>query len=181
MTTGSRDRPSGSCGRGRKKVSTESPATVQSSPFTSTTPSTPVTSQVGPANQQLIMVSNPNYVLHFAMPPADPAIELRVGDSSSTPQQDAPLTSPVIQLRIFSDGMQVFAPNNNACTQEISEVIKSMYDHPWPTYTQILVETRDRWFQKWTVEPNNLKVIWDAEHNLMIRKIYDHRAAKRLQ
>ncbi|RYR26861.1 hypothetical protein Ahy_B02g061170 [Arachis hypogaea] len=66
----------------------------------------------------------------------------------------------------FSDR---FAPNPNACTQEISEVIKSMYDHPWPTYTQISAETRDRWFQKWV-----LKFIWDAEHNLIIRKIYDH-------
>ncbi|RYQ94842.1 hypothetical protein Ahy_B08g089794 [Arachis hypogaea] len=57
-----------------------------------------------------------------------------------------------------------FAPNPNACIQEISDIIKSMYDHLWPTYTQI-----------------PLKFIWDAEHNLMISKIYHHRTAKRFQ
>ncbi|QHO10650.1 uncharacterized protein DS421_15g491470 [Arachis hypogaea] len=83
-----------------------------------------------------------------------------MGDSSNSPKQDVPPPPPVIWLRIWPDGMQSFAPNLNTCTQEISEVIKSMYDHPWPTCTQIPTDVRERWFQK---------------------KIYDHRVAKRLQ
>ncbi|QHO50922.1 uncharacterized protein DS421_1g26460 [Arachis hypogaea] len=66
-----------------------------------------------------------------------------------------------------------FAPNNNAYRQEISEMIKSMYNHTWPSYTKIPTETRERWFQK-----RALKFIWDTEHNLMIRKIYKHQVAK---
>ncbi|RYR47017.1 hypothetical protein Ahy_A07g032915 [Arachis hypogaea] len=51
-----------------------------------------------------------------------------------------------------------------------------MYDHPWTSYTKIPTETRERWFQKW-----EFKFIWDTEHNLMIKNIYNHRAAKQLQ
>ncbi|RYR44858.1 hypothetical protein Ahy_A08g041136 [Arachis hypogaea] len=64
-----------------------------------------------------------------------------------------------------------FAPNNNVCTQEMTNVIKMMYDYPWPSYKKILFETRERWFQKWV----------DKEYNLIIRKIYDHRMGWRLQ
>ncbi|RYR62508.1 hypothetical protein Ahy_A04g020164 [Arachis hypogaea] len=71
---------------------------------------------------------------------------------------------------------RLFAPNPNTCTQKISVVIKLMYNHLWLTYTQIPAETRDRWFQKWA-----LKFIWDAEYNLMIKKIYYHRVAKHFQ
>ncbi|RYQ94985.1 hypothetical protein Ahy_B08g089968 [Arachis hypogaea] len=67
-------------------------------------------------------------------------------------------------------------PDNNACTQEITEVIRSMYDDAWSTYTKVPTKVRERWFQKL-----GLKFTWDQEHALMIRKIFDHRAAKRLQ
>ncbi|RYR75719.1 hypothetical protein Ahy_A01g000295 [Arachis hypogaea] len=49
-----------------------------------------------------------------------------------------------------------------------------MYDQLWPTYTQIPADVRERWFQKWA-----LKFIWDAEHNIIIGKIYDHQVTKR--
>ncbi|RYR58363.1 hypothetical protein Ahy_A05g024075 [Arachis hypogaea] len=69
-----------------------------------------------------------------------------------------------------------FVLNSNTCTQEMTNVIKLMYDHPWPSYKKISIETRERWFQKWV-----LHFIWDAEHNLTIRKIFDHRIGQRLQ
>ncbi|QHN77022.1 uncharacterized protein DS421_19g649060 [Arachis hypogaea] len=98
------------------------------------------------------------------MPTTNPTL----GDSSNVPQQDASPPLLIIRLRIWPDGMQSFAPNLNACVQEITEVITSMYDHPWPSYTKILADTK-------------AMVSEVDEHNLMIRKIFDHRAAKRLQ
>ncbi|QHO08568.1 uncharacterized protein DS421_14g473790 [Arachis hypogaea] len=65
-----------------------------------------------------------------------------VGDSSNVSQPDVPPPPSIIQMRIWSDGM--FAPNNRACTQEISNVIKSMYNNSWPNYTKISTETRKR-------------------------------------
>ncbi|RYR09554.1 hypothetical protein Ahy_B05g077906 [Arachis hypogaea] len=37
-----------------------------------------------------------------------------------------------------------FALNNNACTQEMTNVIKLMYDHPWPSYMKIPAKTREQ-------------------------------------
>ncbi|QHO19563.1 uncharacterized protein DS421_11g330070 [Arachis hypogaea] len=150
MTTGSRNRSSGTCGRSRGWASTESPRAAQSSPSILATLSTPVMSQAVPSDQQFIMVPNQNWVPPSATPPADVAMtstELAVGDTSNAPEQDAPPPLLVIRMKIWPDGMQLFAPNTNACTQQISE----------------------------------LKFIWDAEHNLMIRKIYDHGTAKCFQ
>ncbi|RYR04660.1 hypothetical protein Ahy_B06g084436 [Arachis hypogaea] len=69
-----------------------------------------------------------------------------------------------------------FLPNPNACTQEMTNVIKLMYDQPCPSYTKIPAETRQRWFEKWA-----LHFIWDAGHDLAIRKIFDYRMGRRLQ
>ncbi|RYR24830.1 hypothetical protein Ahy_B02g058374 [Arachis hypogaea] len=68
-----------------------------------------------------------------------------------------------------------FAPNNNTCTQKMTNIIKLMYDHLWARYTKILAETREGWFQKWA-----LNFIWALEHDLTIRKIFDHRMSRRL-
>ncbi|QHO53717.1 uncharacterized protein DS421_2g50400 [Arachis hypogaea] len=76
-------------------------------------------------------------------------------------------------LKFFIDR---FAPNNNACTRKISNVINSIYNNPWSSYTTIPIETRERWFQKWAE-----KFIWDREYDILIRKIYDHWIARRLQ
>ncbi|RYR68469.1 hypothetical protein Ahy_A03g014961 [Arachis hypogaea] len=64
--------------------------------------------------------------------------------NAECPQQDAPTSPSIIQLRFWPDGMQSFALNLNTCTQEIIEVIKSMYDRPWPTYRQIPAEAKER-------------------------------------
>ncbi|QHO56038.1 uncharacterized protein DS421_3g70260 [Arachis hypogaea] len=94
------------------------------------------------------MVPNPNWVPPSAMPSADAvttSTERAVGDSSNASEQDVLQSPPVIWLRIWPDGMQLFAPNSNARTHEIPEVIKSMYDQPWLTYMQILAETKESW------------------------------------
>ncbi|QHO60202.1 uncharacterized protein DS421_3g105460 [Arachis hypogaea] len=101
------------------------------------------------------MVANLNYVAHSAMPPprpTAPVTESAVGDSSNASQPDAPPPPSIIQMRIWPYSMQAFAPNNNACTQEIFNVIKSMYNHPWSNYTKIPAETKGRWFHKWTAK-----------------------------
>ncbi|RYQ85886.1 hypothetical protein Ahy_B10g105511 [Arachis hypogaea] len=66
--------------------------------------------------------------------------------------------------------LTTFTPNNNAFIQKCTNVIKLMYDHPWPSYKKIPAETRERWFQK-----------WDKTHDPIIRKIFDHRIARQFQ
>ncbi|QHO24718.1 uncharacterized protein LOC110267962 [Arachis ipaensis] len=66
MTTGSRGRATRSCGRGRMRVSTD-PRTAQSLLFTPITPSTPLTSQVGPVDQQFILAPNPRTTWFFLL------------------------------------------------------------------------------------------------------------------
>ncbi|RYQ98520.1 hypothetical protein Ahy_B07g086252 [Arachis hypogaea] len=44
-----------------------------------------------------------------------------------------------------------------------------MYDIAWMSYTKILAETRDHWFYK-----REEKFIWDKEHDILIKKIYNH-------
>ncbi|QHO11672.1 uncharacterized protein DS421_15g500170 [Arachis hypogaea] len=100
MTTGSRSRSSGSHGHGREKVSIESPRTAQSSPSTLTTPSTPVMSQAGPADQQFIMVPNPNYVPSSAM--TIQRQSLRWVIPLMRPSRILPPPPPVIRLRILT-------------------------------------------------------------------------------
>ncbi|RYQ99446.1 hypothetical protein Ahy_B07g087386 isoform A [Arachis hypogaea] len=58
----------------------------------------------------------------------------------------------------------------------MTNIIKRMYDHPWPSYKKIFSETRERWFQKWAVN-----FIWDKEHDALIGKIYDHQMGRQLQ
>ncbi|RYR77935.1 hypothetical protein Ahy_A01g002647 isoform A [Arachis hypogaea] len=77
-----------------------------------------------------------------------------------------------------------FATNNNACTQESINVIKLMYDQQWPSYKKIPAETRERWFQKLTSAKcffKQEKFIWEKTYDAMIRKMFDHRIARRLQ
>ncbi|RYR28062.1 hypothetical protein Ahy_B01g052162 [Arachis hypogaea] len=129
------------------------------------------------------MVSNPKYVppsTLTTLPPTaqqaastftpPPAMDVAALESShgSEGASDASPPPPIILVR--------FTPNNNACTQEKTNVIKLMYDHPWHSYMKILAETRKRWFQKWA-----LHFRWDAEHDLTMRKIFDHRMGRRLQ
>ncbi|MED6127366.1 hypothetical protein PIB30_087473 [Stylosanthes scabra] len=51
-----------------------------------------------------------------------------------------------IHLRL--DGKNGFLPSN-ASTQEMSDVVKLMYDTPWLSYGMVPIEVKDRWFNKW--------------------------------
>ncbi|RYR08156.1 hypothetical protein Ahy_B05g075714 [Arachis hypogaea] len=99
---------------------------------------------------------NPNYVpLSMAMtsPPivqqaASTATPTRATDAmapesnhGSKAAADAPPPLPTTQLCIWPDGSTGFFTNTNACTQKMTNVIKLMYDQPWPSYTKILAET----------------------------------------
>ncbi|QHO11919.1 uncharacterized protein DS421_15g502470 [Arachis hypogaea] len=92
--------------RSRGRVSTKFLGTIQSLPSTLPTPSTPMTSQAGPSDQQFYHGPNLNYVSPSVTPFADPVIKPAVGDSSSTPQQDAFPPPPIIRMRIWPDDMQ---------------------------------------------------------------------------
>ncbi|RYR28425.1 hypothetical protein Ahy_B01g052547 [Arachis hypogaea] len=180
------DQPNGrGRGHGRGRVSAGTLENSGSSPSNSTTP---VTSQiVGASEQPFIIVSNPNYVPASTVTPLPPfaqqstvsatpppATDTAVLESSHGSQPyDAPLPSPIVRLTIWFDGRMTFAPNNDACTQEMTNVIKLMYDHPWPSYKKISSETRDFFVQ--------LLFIWDKEHDALIRKIYDHQMGRWLQ
>ncbi|RYR08253.1 hypothetical protein Ahy_B05g075836 [Arachis hypogaea] len=96
-----------------------------------------------------------------------PAMDIAAPESShGSRPADAPPPPPIVQ----------FTLNNDACTQVMTNIIKLMYDHSWPSYKKIPAETRERWFQKWAVN-----FIWDKEHDVLIRKTYDHRIDRRLQ
>ncbi|RYR01840.1 hypothetical protein Ahy_B06g080701 [Arachis hypogaea] len=83
---------------------------------------------------------------------------------------DVPPPPPIVQ----------FASNNNVCTQEMTNVIKMMYNHSWPSYKKIHVRPERDSFRnrRFFVQ---LHFIWEAEHDALIRKIYDHRMGRRLQ
>ncbi|RYR23839.1 hypothetical protein Ahy_B02g057332 [Arachis hypogaea] len=191
-------------GRGRGRVTTSTPRASQSSPYTPTTPE--MSQAMGAQDQPFIMVPNPNYVAPSAAPPSPPGshsivspewtppppplsqqpiisttiplpgTDTVVPESSNRFQSNAPPPALVIRMTIWPDGLTTFAPNNNACTQECTNVIKMMYNHPWPSYKKIPAETRERWFQKWAE-----KFIWDKTHDVIIRNIFDYRMARKLQ
>ncbi|QHO32145.1 uncharacterized protein DS421_8g247370 [Arachis hypogaea] len=108
--------------------------TVQASPSTPTTLSTPVTSQVGLADQQFIMVPNLNYVPPSATPLVDPmTTDPAVSDSFSTSQQDVTPPLPVIRMRIWPDGIRAKIYDYQTAKrfqQRISDVRKGR-DHLW--------------------------------------------------
>ncbi|MED6175165.1 hypothetical protein PIB30_075775 [Stylosanthes scabra] len=49
------------------------------------------------------------------------------------------------RIRLRLDGKNGFLPSN-ASTQEMSDVVKLMYDTPWLSYGKVLIEVKDRWF-----------------------------------
>ncbi|MED6226590.1 hypothetical protein PIB30_105374, partial [Stylosanthes scabra] len=105
--------------------------------------------------------------------------------STHEPSENAPPESshgsqpdPSIQsggkILIWPDGQKAFAPKNSPCTQEISSVIKLMYDQPWPKWKAIPPSTRHRMYKKWAE-----KFVWSKSHDATIKKIFDHRASRR--
>ncbi|RYR09752.1 hypothetical protein Ahy_B05g078157 [Arachis hypogaea] len=135
------------------------------------------------------MVPNPNYVpvstatttppsaqQHTVLTTPPPATNTAVLESSHGSQlADAPPPPPIVRMTIWPDGETAFAPNKNGYTQEMTNVIELMYDHPWPSYKKIPTETRERCFFV------KLNFIWDKENDTLIKKIYNHRMGRQLQ
>ncbi|MED6225818.1 hypothetical protein PIB30_097337 [Stylosanthes scabra] len=80
--------------------------------------------------------------------PSEPTIP----ESSHGSQPDPAIQSNAKQ-RIAPDGMRGFFPKHNSCTNEITSIIKLMYDEAWPTWKAIPVATWARMFDKWAVIP----------------------------
>ncbi|MED6149039.1 hypothetical protein PIB30_058680 [Stylosanthes scabra] len=57
----------------------------------------------------------------------------------------------------------------------MTEVVKLMYDTPWLSYGKVLIEVKDRWFDKW------LSFNLDAANPSIVRKTFDYRMGQILQ
>ncbi|RYR69023.1 hypothetical protein Ahy_A03g015541 [Arachis hypogaea] len=158
-------------GRGRGRVSFGTLGTSGPSPSTLTTLVTPQVA--GLAEQPFIMVPNPNYVssstattfLPIVQQPAStampsPTTDATVSESNhvSDATVDAPPPPTITRLRIWPNGGMGFLPNLNTFSI---------------LYLYCLTEFKTSLLQ--------LYFIWDAEHNLVIRKIFDYRMGRRLQ
>ncbi|MED6140281.1 hypothetical protein PIB30_091634 [Stylosanthes scabra] len=157
---------------------------------------TPGSTQVTSTPSPYLVVLNPDY--HGPPPPPPPPVPPTVPawtpplappppDLGSThePSENAPPESshgsqPDLSIQsggkilIWPDSQKAFAPKNSPCTQEISSVIKLMYDQPWPKWKAIPPSTRHRMYKKWAE-----KFVWSKSHNATIKKIFDHRASWR--
>ncbi|MED6172263.1 hypothetical protein PIB30_048438 [Stylosanthes scabra] len=141
-------------GRGRSAASSEPAVTA------STSMSTAGVSQVAPS------IPPPPASL-TQPPPTDsphvaPSPQLHA-DSSHASQPDPPTH--------FS-----FDPDNNVCTQAISDVIELMLNEPWINYSEVLADVQKRWYEKWAEG-----FTWPAEEEKEIRKAFDYRAGRRYQ
>ncbi|MED6177964.1 hypothetical protein PIB30_103137 [Stylosanthes scabra] len=63
-----------------------------------------------------------------------------------------------------------FDPDNNDCTQAISDVIELMLNEPWLNYSKIPEDVQKRWFEKWAEG-----FTWPAAESKQIRKAFDYR------
>ncbi|MED6208005.1 hypothetical protein PIB30_041012 [Stylosanthes scabra] len=70
----------------------------------------------------------------------------------------------------------IFDPDNNVCTQAISNMIELMLNEPWINYSEILAEVQKRWYEKWAEG-----FTWPQEQEKQIRKAFDYRVARRYQ
>ncbi|MED6133977.1 hypothetical protein PIB30_033204 [Stylosanthes scabra] len=62
--------------------------------------------------------------------------------------------------------IQMFSPDNNECTQAISDTIELMLNEPWLNYSEI---------------PENEGFTWPEEEKKEIQKAFDYRAGRRYQ
>ncbi|MED6220756.1 hypothetical protein PIB30_047955, partial [Stylosanthes scabra] len=115
----------------------------------SPTTSTPGTSQVAPTIPPAIAVPSPQ--------PA--ATDAQQVDASS-------------QLNVDSS----FDPDNNDCTQAISEVFELMLNELWLNYSEIPEDVQKWWFEKWAEG-----FTWPAAEIKQIWKAFDYRAGRRYQ
>ncbi|MED6129721.1 hypothetical protein PIB30_110683, partial [Stylosanthes scabra] len=96
-------------------------------------------------------------------------------DSSHASQPEAPARQKE-KIPITWDGQKGFDPDNNECTQAISDTIQLMLNEPWINYSEIPEDVKRRWFDKWAEG-----FTWPEEEKKEIKKSYDHRAARRYQ
>ncbi|MED6151928.1 hypothetical protein PIB30_087023 [Stylosanthes scabra] len=57
----------------------------------------------------------------------------------------------------------------------MSEIIKLMYDTPWPSYRKIPYEIKERWYEKWKE-----KFRWYPRHESFMKRAFDYRMGRRL-
>ncbi|MED6150930.1 hypothetical protein PIB30_077381 [Stylosanthes scabra] len=96
-------------------------------------------------------------------------------DSSHASQPDPPAQQRV-QIPITWDGQKGFDPDNNDCTQAISDVIELMLNELWLNYSEIPENVQKRWFEKWAEG-----FTWPTAESKQIRKAFDYRAGRRYQ
>ncbi|MED6159781.1 hypothetical protein PIB30_045385 [Stylosanthes scabra] len=82
--------------------------------------------------------------------PPPPSAEQSQPDATSAP--DTSEASRIVtdadgRIHLRLDGKNGFLPSN-ASTQEMSDVVKLMYDTPWLSYSKVPIEVKDRWFDK---------------------------------
>ncbi|MED6163756.1 hypothetical protein PIB30_083110 [Stylosanthes scabra] len=127
--------------RGRRRAALSSEHTLSPSPTTST----PGTSQVAPTIPPATAAPSPQPAAPDAQQ-VDASPQLNA-DSSHASQPDPPAQQRV-QIPITWDGQKGFDPDNNYCTQAISEVIELMVNEPWLNYSEIPEDVQKRWFEK---------------------------------
>ncbi|MED6221747.1 hypothetical protein PIB30_057717 [Stylosanthes scabra] len=165
---GSRGSSQSTRGRGRGRAAVSSEQTLLPSPTTST----PGTSQVAPTVPPATAAPSPQ--------PASTDSEQVVGtpqphaDSSHASQSDPPAQQKE-KIPITWDGQKGFSPDNNMCTQAISDTIELMLNEPWINYFEVPEDVQRRWFDKW------VGFTWPEEEKKEIQKAFDYRAGKRYQ
>ncbi|MED6113418.1 hypothetical protein PIB30_070598 [Stylosanthes scabra] len=146
-------------GQGRRRVTLSSEHTPSPSPTTST----PGTSQVAPSIPPATAAPSPQPAATDAQ---QVAASPQLNVNSSHASHPDPPAQQVVQI-ITWDGQKGFDPDNNDCTQPISDVIELMLNEPWINYSEIPEDIQKRWFEKWASK--------------QIRKSFDYRAGMRYQ
>ncbi|MED6198362.1 hypothetical protein PIB30_065671 [Stylosanthes scabra] len=99
-------------------------------------------------------------------------------DTSQVAPTIHPATTTPSPPPAATDAQQVdaspFDPDNNDCTQAISDVIELMLNEPWLNYSEIPEDVQKWWFEKWTEG-----FTWPAAESKQIRKAFDYRAGRR--
>ncbi|MED6153302.1 hypothetical protein PIB30_100580, partial [Stylosanthes scabra] len=165
-------RPSSSRSRSRSRGRGRAAPNTEHTPSPSPSTSTLGTSQVAPTIPPPVALSPRPPVTDSQQVAPSPQLN---ANSSHESQPDPP-TQQVVQIPITWDGQKGFDPDNNVCTQAISDVIELMLNKPWINYSEIPADVQDRWFQKWAEG-----FTWPEVRKKQIRKAYDYRAGRRYQ
>ncbi|MED6157493.1 hypothetical protein PIB30_023534 [Stylosanthes scabra] len=166
---GSRGSSQSTRGRGRGRAAVSSEQTPSPSPTTST----PGTSHVAPTVPPATAAPSPQPASTDAEG-VDATPQPHV-DSSHASQPDLSAQQKE-KIPITWDGQKGFSPDNNECTQAISDTIELLLNEPWINYSEIPEDVKRRWFDKWAEG-----FTWPEEEKKEIRKSYNYRAARRYQ